>query len=70
MLRDITRYYQQMFYLLALIIKSENSLIWEKNIFACDQFHMHCGIDKLYIKCRKLITAIDLRYYLNLRATQ
>ena len=56
-----------MFYLLALIIKSENSLTWKANIFACDRFHMHCGIDKFYITCRKLITTIELQYYGNLR---
>ena len=51
-----------------LIIKSENSLIRKTNIFACDRFHLHCGIDKFCITCRKLITVIELQYYVNLRA--
>ena len=44
---------------LALIIKSENSLIQKTKIFACDWFHMHCRIDKFCITCRESITIID-----------
>ena len=62
------RFYQQMFYLLALIIKSEKSLIQETNILACIWFHMQWGIDKFCVMYRKLITTIDLQYYMNLRA--
>ena len=62
------QFYQQMFYLLTLIIKPENSLIRKTNIFACDRFHMHCGIDKVCITRRKLITTTELQYYVNLRA--
>ena len=68
LIRDITRFYQRMFYLLALIIKSENSLIRKTNILAWDQFHMHCGIDTFCITCEKLITPSELQYYVNLRA--
>ena len=56
-----------MFYLLVLIIKSENSLIRKTNLFACDRFHMHCRIDKFCITCSKLIMTIELQYYMNLR---
>ena len=59
----------QMFYLLVLIIKSENNLIRKTNLFVCDRFHIHSGIDKLCITCGKLITTIELQYYVNLRAT-
>ena len=57
-----------MFYLLTLIIKPENSLIRKTNIFGCDRFFMHCGIDKFCITCRKLITTTELQYYVNLGA--
>ena len=57
-----------MFYLLALIIKSENSLIRETNILACSRFHMQYEIDKFCVTCRKLITTIELEYYVNMRA--
>ena len=58
-----------MFYFLALIVKSENSLIREANIFASCRFHIHCRIDKFCITCRKLITTIELQYYVNVRAS-
>ena len=48
--------------------KCFNSLIRKTNIFACDRFHMHCGIDKFWFTCRKLITTIGLRHYVNLKA--
>ena len=51
-----------MFYLLALIIKFENSLIWKK------PFRMNCRIDKFCITCWKLITIIELQHYVNLEA--
>ena len=57
-----------MFYLLALIITSENSLIQKTNIFTYDRLHMHCGINKFCITYMKLITTIKLQYYMNLRA--
>ena len=53
---------------MVLIIKSEKSLIWKINLFAFDRFHMYCGIDEFSITCRKLIMAIQLQYYVNLRA--
>ena len=43
-------------------------MIRKTNIFACDRFHMHCGIDKFWFTCRKLITTIELQYYVNLKA--
>ena len=58
-----------MFYLLVFIIKSEKSLIWKINLFAFDRFHIYCGIDKFCINCRKVIMAIELQYYVNLRAS-
>ena len=54
-----------MFYLLVLIVKSENKLIRKTNLFACDQFHIHYGIDQFCITYRKLITTIELQYYVN-----
>ena len=39
-----------------------------KQTFSCDRFHMHCGIDKFWFTCRKLITTTELQYYVNLRA--
>ena len=47
--------------------KCFNSLIRKTNIFACDRFHMHCGIDKFWFTCRELITTIELHYYVNLK---
>ena len=43
-------------------------LIQKINIFACNWFHMHCGIYKFWFICRKLITTIELQYYVNLKA--
>ena len=59
-----------MFYLLVLIIKSASEIDTEKktNLFACNRFHMQCGIDKFCITSRKLITTIELQYYVNLSA--
>ena len=62
------QFYLQIFYLLTLIIKPENSLIRKTNIFDCDQFYMRCGIYKFCITCRKLITTTELQYYVNPRA--
>ena len=45
-----------------------NSLIRKTNIFACDRFHMHFRIGKFWFTCIKLITTIELQYYVNLRA--
>ena len=58
----------ELFYLLVLIIKSENNLNQKTNIFVCAQFHMHCQIDKFCIKYRKLIMTIELQYCVTLTA--
>ena len=58
----------EMFHLLVLMIKSENSLNQKTNVFACDRFHMHCRIYKFCITCWKLTTNIELQYCVSLRA--
>ena len=48
--------------------KCFNSLIRKRNKFTCNRSRMHCGIDKFWFTCVKLITTIELQYYVNLRA--
>ena len=43
-------------------------MIWKTNVFACDRSHLHPGIDRFCITVRKLITPIELQYYVKLRA--
>ena len=41
---------------------------WLFEVLACNRFHMHCGINKFCITCKKLITTIELQHYVNSRA--
>ena len=45
-----------------------STLIRKTSIFACDQFHMPCGIEKFWFTCRKLIMTTELQCYVNLKA--
>ena len=49
-----------MLLLLALIMICENILVQKTNMFACNGFHMHCGIDKFFLPPSKLIITTEL----------